>query len=77
MSGVSLGIFNTYWVDEFIPYPPGSCLNLITDQGLIRQLVHEEVVELEGFFMADGGVAPVRIEELVEINTMLSSSLRT
>jgi len=39
--------------------------------------VHEEVVELEGFFMADGGVAPVRIEELVEMNTMLSSSLKT
>ena len=30
--------------------------------------MHEEVVELEGFFMADGGVAPVRIEELVEMN---------
>ena len=31
-------------------------------QGLVRQLVDEEVVELERFFMANGGVAPVRID---------------
>ena len=31
-------------------------------QGLIRQLVYEEVLKFEGFLVADGGVAAVRID---------------
>ena len=31
-------------------------------QGLLRQLLHEEVLTFEGFLVADGGVAAVRID---------------